>query len=435
MEGLDSDWGGHSGSRLGLDVGGTLAKLVFFESETRPSWCNGRFSEVIKSLGKEAKAEQQSFGFSRQGSFWGAQDTELSFYDEELKGVFHFLCFESEKMERFVALLAAQELHHHIDEIQTTGGGAYKYSRLFKESLGITLKPVDELGVVVKGISWLLRRPISDEVCWLGDEAPKASFESERHFLDAENLFPFILVNIGSGVSIVRVDGTDRFERVSGSALGGGTFWGLCNLLCPDCKEFSEASDLAVAGDAAKLNLLVEDIYGGDYEMTGGRKLPGHLVASFFAKAGQGCGDDAAVLNALITMISQNICQIAFLNSRIHGISRIIFTGNFLRQNPVARQAIATNMRRVSQTGGRPLQAHFLQHDAWELVGFLIPFRDKTFYEHVRICLSGLRKATSGPWGLSCRMWATWPRSPPSACPRCWGALASLGSPAWCSGA
>ena len=27
---VDADWGGHSGSRLGLDIGGTLAKLVFF---------------------------------------------------------------------------------------------------------------------------------------------------------------------------------------------------------------------------------------------------------------------------------------------------------------------------------------------------------------------------------------------------------------------
>ena len=371
---MGADWGGHSGSRLGLDIGGTLAKLVFFESEIRPSWCNGRFAEVIKSLGVEAVSEDHreiDFVLSRQGSFWGAQDKELSFYDEELEGVFHFLCFQSDKMERFVSLLAQQELHHQIDDIYTTGGGAYKYSKLFSERLGIDLKPVDELGVVVKGISWLLRRPISDEVCWLGDELRKPdTFESECHFLDsAKPLFPFILVNIGSGVSIVKVDGTDKFERISGSALGGGTFWGLCNLLCPDCKDFSEASCLAVAGDSSKLNLLVEDIYGGDYEMTGGKKLPGTLVASFFAKAGKSglTRDDAAVLNALITMISQNICQIAFLNSKLHSISRIVFTGNFLRQNQVARQAIATNMRRVSGAGlaGKQLQALFLQHEGY----------------------------------------------------------------------
>ena len=371
----DADWGGHSGSRLGLDIGGTLAKLVFFESEIRPSWCNGRIAEVIKSLGK-TKSEtpgSNEHGFSRQGSFWGEQENELSFYDEELQGYFHFLCFRSEQMERFVSLLAAQELHHDIDEIFTTGGGAYKYATLFAERLGITLRPVDELGVVVKGISWLLKRPISDEVCWLGEEESRTnkSFESECHFIDSSksHLFPFILVNIGSGVSIVRVDGTDKFERVSGSALGGGTFWGLCKLLCPECKDFSEASCLAVDGDSASLNLTVEDIYGGDYELEGGRKLPGSLVASFFAKAGRGenLHDDAALLHALITMVSQNICQIAFLNSRIHGVTRIVFTGNFLRQNQVARQVIATNMRRVSSTSqqGKQLQALFLQHEGY----------------------------------------------------------------------
>mmetsp|Transcript_61548 Transcript_61548/g.144214 ORF Transcript_61548/g.144214 Transcript_61548/m.144214 type:complete len:464 (+) Transcript_61548:75-1466(+) len=367
----DADWGGHCGSRLGLDIGGTLAKLVFFESEICPSWSNGRFAEVIKSLGKTKAPGHDDLGFSRQGSFWGEQENELAMYDEELKGYFHFLCFRSEQMERFVSLIAAQELHHDIDEIFTTGGGAYKYAALFSERLGITLRAVDELGVVVKGISWLLKRPLSDEVCWLGEEDHRKDniFESECHFIDSNQLFPFILVNIGSGVSIVRVDGANKFERVSGSALGGGTFWGLCNLLCPDCKDFSEASGLAVNGDPSALNLTVGDIYGGDYELEGGRKLSGSLVASFFAKAGRGGAspDDAALIHALITMISQNICQIAFLNSRVHSVTRIVFTGNFLRQNQVARQVIATNMRRVSATSqqGKQMQALFLQHEGY----------------------------------------------------------------------
>jgi pantothenate kinase len=44
-------------------------------------------------------------------------------------------------------------------------------------------------------------------------------------------LFPYLLVNIGSGVSMIRVTGEGQFERISGSSLGGGTFWGLCRLL------------------------------------------------------------------------------------------------------------------------------------------------------------------------------------------------------------
>jgi type II pantothenate kinase len=45
------------------------------------------------------------------------------------------------------------------------------------------------------------------------------------------DLFPYLLVNIGSGVSIVKVDGEGQYERISGSSVGGGTFWGLSRLL------------------------------------------------------------------------------------------------------------------------------------------------------------------------------------------------------------
>src|SRR4051812_40302683 len=64
----------------------------------------------------------------------------------------------------------------------------------------------------------------------------------------SEAFFPFLLVNIGrfvchclfivgaynqnnSGVSILRVDSYGQYERVSGTSVGGGTFWGLCRLL------------------------------------------------------------------------------------------------------------------------------------------------------------------------------------------------------------
>merc|ERR1712061_36010 len=79
-----------------------------------------------------------------------------------------------------------------------------------------------------------------------------------------------------------------------------------------------------------------------------------------------GCSD-AAVLHALMTMVSANICQIAYLNARIHKVSRVIFTGNFLRQNPVAREAITRNMRTVSKAAhqDQPFEALFLKHEGY----------------------------------------------------------------------
>jgi len=84
------------------------------------------------------------------------------------------------------------------------------------------------------------------------------------------------LVNIGSGVSILAVYGPGIYKRISGTSLGGGTFLGLCCLLT-GCSSFEEAIELASKGDNTRVDKLVRDIYGGDYDRF---DLPGDLVAS-----------------------------------------------------------------------------------------------------------------------------------------------------------
>lgn len=59
---------------------------------------------------------------------------------------------------------------------------------------------------------------------------PKYSVSFEAH---PTPQLPCLLVNIGSGVSIIKVDEDGSFERVSGTSLGGATLWGLLSLLTP----------------------------------------------------------------------------------------------------------------------------------------------------------------------------------------------------------
>lgn len=66
------------------------------------------------------------------------------------------------------------------------------------------------------------------------------------------DLYPYLLVNIGSGVSIIRVDGDGQFTRVSGSSVGGGTFWGLCSLLTGR-RDFDEILALSATGNNANV--------------------------------------------------------------------------------------------------------------------------------------------------------------------------------------
>lgn len=81
-----------------------------------------------------------------------------------------------------------------------------------------------------------------------------SAFLERSAAVDSE-LFPYLLVNIGSGVSIIRVDGPgeDEFSRVSGSSVGGGTFWGLCRLLTGR-RDFDEMLELSMQGNNANVS-------------------------------------------------------------------------------------------------------------------------------------------------------------------------------------
>ena len=72
---------------------------------------------------------------------------------------------------------------------------------------------------------------------------------------DFSSPYPFILVNIGSGVSILSVRAPGQYQRVCGTSLGGGTFLGLCCLLTK-CSTFEEALELAAKGDNKKVDKL-----------------------------------------------------------------------------------------------------------------------------------------------------------------------------------
>ena len=154
-------------------------------------------------------------------------------------------------------------------KILATGGGAHRFYELFKEQLHVDVRREDEMECLIEGLKFITMIP--DEVYFFSDELiqsvshPSASSSSsstassrllkvpssssssvplERPSPDPPKYgvtfernptpqLPCLLVNIGSGVSIIKVDEDGAFERVSGTSLGGGTLWGLLSLLTP----------------------------------------------------------------------------------------------------------------------------------------------------------------------------------------------------------
>ena len=264
----------------------------------------------------------------------------------------HFVKFED--VDECMAFIKLHNLHK-LRSIQATGGGAHKHHGRFLEELGIDLLRLDEMKCLVNGTNFLLTK--------LAYESFSLSETGERSYREdvSENVFPFLLVNIGSGVSVLKVDSATSYERVSGSSLGGGTFWGLCRLLTK-ASSFEEAMALSVKGKSANVDMLVGDIYGRDYEMIG---LQSDIIASSMGRAISGRSDnmsDADIISSLLRLTCNNIAQIAHLNALRFNLDHIYFGGYFIRENSVSMESISFAIRYWSE--GK-MKANFLLHDGF----------------------------------------------------------------------
>ena len=244
---------------VGIDIGGTLAKLVIFIPDSYAA-ATQKYAELV-------------------GNTVGVIEPELELSVKG--GKIHFLKFLSSQAHIGLKLARKHDILLPGQVVYGTGGGAHKYERAICQ-LGLTLHRLDEMGSLVNGLRAIIKR---EDACFiLANNRFAGDVGSDRgKLLTAPvrvNLKRgFIVVNIGSGVSFLRVKG-DTYERIGGSSLGGSSFLGLCALLT-GVDNFDEAIDLAANGDSARVDMLVRDIYGDMEKNLFGTLRPTTLAASF----------------------------------------------------------------------------------------------------------------------------------------------------------
>jgi len=229
--------------------------------------------------------------------------------------------------------------------IMATGGGAHLFGNDIAARTGVPVAREDEMECLIAGLRFITLIP--GEVYYFSDELiqqtvgvpvslPRPSPDPPKYSVtfidDPDPQFPCLLVNIGSGVSIIRVDEDGTFERVSGTSLGGGTLWGLLSLLTP-ATSFDEMLALSETGNNAAVDMLVGDIYGSDYSKLG---LKSTTIASSFGKVFKKGVDKQSfspedISRSLLYAVSNNIGQIAYMNAEKYGLDRIYFGGCFIR--------------------------------------------------------------------------------------------------------
>jgi len=201
------------------------------------------------------------------------------------------------------------------------------------------------------------KRPLVDQ-WWTSKKVQREPVTSDP--------YPYLLVSIGTGVSILRVDGPRKHERISGSTIGGGTYWGLCRLLTGS-DSFRAVLDLASKGDPTKIDMMVGDIYGEGSNALEKLGLKSDIVASSFGKLvtkqnpSEGIKEED-LARALLLMVTNNIGQVAHLNAKLYKTSRIYFVGTFLQHNIISQQRLAYSIDYWSQ--GK-MEALFLEHEAY----------------------------------------------------------------------
>jgi len=358
-----------------LQIGGSLAKLVYFSREAHSTDPGGR----------------------------------LNFVSFETDHIDECLDFMRTLKQKYQTLNGGSAINGKSGElcVMATGGGAYKYYDMIREVLEVGVLREDEMECLIIGLDFFITE-IPREVFTYSEANP-------MHFVPpSDNVYPYLLVNIGSGVSFLKVSGPREYQRVGGTSLGGGTLWGLLSLLT-GARTFDEMLDLASRGDNTTVDMLVGDIYGTDYGKIG---LKSTTIASSFGKVFRkkrqaeneaedsgGLGSKARhqhghdvehpqdggihheeaaaatpseyrpqssgtsapfstadISRSLLYAISNNIGQIAFLQSQIHGLSHIYFGGSFIRGHPQTMNTLSYAIKFWSK-GAK--QAYFLRHEGY----------------------------------------------------------------------
>uniref|UniRef100_A0AAR2L4I8 4'-phosphopantetheine phosphatase n=1 Tax=Pygocentrus nattereri TaxID=42514 RepID=A0AAR2L4I8_PYGNA len=320
--------------RFAIDIGGSLTKLAYY------------------STVQHKVAKVRSFDHTAKGD--GEPLYEIS-VQEEITARLHFIKFENTYIETCLDFIKDHLVNTETKVIKATGGGAHKFKDLIEKKLKLKVDKEDEMTCLIKGCNFVLRN-IPHEAFVYAKHA-----DSEFRFQNTHpDIFPYLLVNIGSGVSIVKVESEDKYERIGGSSIGGGTFWGLGALLTKT-KRFDELLQLASKGQHTNVDMLVKDIYGGAYGSLG---LTGDLIASSFGKSATADKEFSKedMAKSLLHMISNDIGQLACLYARLHNLTRVYFGGFFIRGHPVTMHTITYSINFFTKG---EVQALFLRHEGY----------------------------------------------------------------------
>ena len=160
-----------------------------------------------------------------------------------------------------------------------------------------------------------------------------------------------VVVSMGTGTSLVRVDG-DEIRHIGGIGMGGGSLQGLARLLL-GTSNMKEVSNMADKGNPAHVNLLIGDICEEELG-----NLTGDATASLFAKVLQRTPDDNDIAAGLIHMVLETIGSAAVMSQLNGGFKDFVLVGG-LTELSLCREVFPLMEKLYSVHFHIPKYAHY----------------------------------------------------------------------------
>ena len=148
--------------------------------------------------------------------------------------------------------------------------------------------------------------------------------------------FPHISTNIGSGVSILKVLDNDKYERVGGTLMGGGTLIGLSKLIF-GIADYDKILELASKGNNENVDLTMKD-FPNHSENNNENSVVSSLgkIHEFIQS---GIKDDLKkedIALSLLKMICSHIAQYSVIYAEKNNIDTIYYFGTFTKKDSIA---------------------------------------------------------------------------------------------------
>ena len=261
-----------------------------------------------------------------------------SYYSEVTKETFYFLSYKFSEAEEFKSHELYTKIEINSIPIKVSGitysdeyqrlSEKFSFSFIRAEVFNYTLVSINNYWINSKENFYSyfpLAGPPAD-----GSLTIKENDFEKRVFTETE-IFPYLLVNVKSGVSIYLVTSETQAEKIGGSCLGLTSVWAL--LQHAGCEDLDDLLENFLNGDSSNVDMTVGDIYGCAY-----LNLPEKLTASTCGKLkNHNEYSNQDLIKSLLFMLLFNLGQITALHCFDLRINRVFIVGSVFVNEHIAK--------------------------------------------------------------------------------------------------